>query len=204
MLFRSKNHLFPSHDTAGYKKGSVENFEFDIKLWGAATKPQIKEFIYGGDVGYIYLRANNDNYGEPNDFLGTTRFDGIKKIFEDNLKAIVQNMVTKQSLTTQQREFINSLPIPIYRFLNTTAVNNEDVTLLAEYVSIMETKALLDWIIESVANSVRREVAGDTKETQDKRIEVAKNCVTMKNGVLSEALSSPETHGSEKNLATEF
>lgn len=191
-------------DIAGYKKGSNENFEFDIKLWGAATKPQIKEFIYGGDVGYIYLRANNDNYGEPNDFLGTTRFDGIKKIFEDNLKAIVQNMVTKQSLTTQQREFINSLPIPIYRFLNTTAVNNEDVTLLAEYVSIMETKALLDWIIESVANSVRREVAGDTKETQDKRIEVAKNCVTMKKSLDDEYSLMKKDFKSKVDLMTYY
>lgn len=192
-------------DIVGYKlANSAEDFTFDTKLWGEGTKPQIKEFIYGGDVGYIYLKTNNDNYNAPIDSMSTVHFNGIKKIFEDNLKGIVQKMVTKQILATQQREFINSLPIPIYRFLNTTAINNEDVTLLAEYVSIMETKALLDWIIESVANSIRIEVAGDTKETQDKRIQVAKNCVNMKKSLDDEYNIMKKDFQSKTELLTYY
>lgn len=170
-------------DIAGYKlaKGT-DDFTFDIKLWTKGTQTQIKEFIYGGDIKYIYLATNTDNYGVPTDSMGSVKFDGIKKIFETNLKSIISKMLIKQKISTDERTFINSLPVPIYRFLNTTAMNSSeaDVTVLAEFISIMETKALLDWIIEGVANSIRKEISTDNKESQEKRMEIAKNAVEMK------------------------
>jgi conjugative transfer pilus assembly protein TraH len=176
-------------DIVGYKlaKGT-DDFTFDIKLWGKGTQTQIKEFIYGGDIKYISLETNNDNYGVPTDSMGSIKFDGIKKIFETNLKSIVSKMLIKQKISTDERTFINSLPVPIYRFLNTTAMNSSeaDVTVLAEFISIMETKALLDWIIEGVANSIRKEVSTDNKESQEKRMEIAKNAVEMKKALDNE------------------
>lgn len=176
-------------DIAGYKlaKGT-DDFTFDVKLWTKGTQTQIKEFIYGGDIKYIYLHTNNDNYGVPTDSMGSVKFDGIKKIFETNLKSIVSKMVIKQKISTDERTFINSLPVPIYRFLNTTAMNSSeaDVTVLAEFISIMETKALLDWIIEGVANSIRKEISTDNKESQEKRMEIAKNAVEMKKALDNE------------------
>lgn len=170
-------------DIAGYKlaKGT-DDFTFDIKLWTKGTQTQIKEFIYGGDIKYIYLATNTDNYGVPTDSMGSVKFDGIKKIFETNLKSIISKMLIKQKISTDERTFINSLPVPIYRFLNTTAMNSSeaDVTVLAEFISIMETKALLDWVIEGVANSIRKEISTDNKESQEKRMEIAKNAVEMK------------------------
>ncbi len=176
-------------DIAGYKlaKGT-DDFTFDIKLWTKGTQTQIKEFIYGGDIKYIYLATNTDNYGVPTDSMGSVKFDGIKKIFETNLKSIISKMLIKQKISTDERTFINSLPVPIYRFLNTTAMNSSeaDVTVLAEFISIMETKALLDWIIEGVANSIRKEVSTDNKESQEKRMEIAKNAVEMKKALDNE------------------
>jgi len=176
-------------DIAGYKlaKGTAD-FTFDIKLWTKGTQTQIKEFIYGGDIKYIYLQTNNEHYGVPTDNLGTVKFTGIKKIFEDNLKSIISKMLIKQKISTDERNFINSLPVPIYRFLNTTAMNSSeaDVTVLAEFISIMETKALLDWIIEGVANSIRKEISTDNKESQEKRMEIAKNAVEMKKALDNE------------------
>lgn len=176
-------------DIAGYKlaKGT-DDFTFDIKLWTKGTQTQIKEFIYGGDIKYIYLQTNNEHYGVPTDNLGTVKFNGIKKIFEDNLKSIISKMLIKQKISTDERNFINSLPVPIYRFLNTTAMNSSeaDVTVLAEFISIMETKALLDWIIEGVANSIRKEISTDNKESQEKRMEIAKSAVEMKKALDNE------------------
>ena len=170
-------------DIVGFKlaKGT-DDFIFDTKLWGTGTQTQIKEFVYGGDIKYIYLATNTDNYGVPTDSMGSVKFDGIKKIFETNLKSIISKMLIKQKISTDERTFINSLPVPIYRFLNTTAMNSSeaDVTVLAEFISIMETKALLDWIIEGVANSIRKEISTDNKESQEKRMEIAKNAVEMK------------------------
>lgn len=176
-------------DIVGYKlaKGT-DDFTFDVKLWTKGTQTQIKEFIYGGDIKYIYLETNNDNYGEPTDSIGTIKFDGIKKIFETNLKSIVSKMLIKQKISTDERNFINSLPVPIYRFLNITAMNSSeaDVTVLAEFISIMETKALLDWIIEGVANSIRKEISTDNKESQEKRMQIARNAVEMKQALDNE------------------
>lgn len=176
-------------DIVGYKlaKGT-DDFTFDIKLWSKGTQTQIKEFIYGGDIKYIYLETNHDNYGEPTDSIGIIKFDGIKKIFETNLKSIVSKMLIKQKISTDERNFINSLPVPIYRFLNTTAMNSSeaDVTVLAEYISIMETKALLDWIIEGVANSIRKEISTDNKDSQEKRMQIARNAVEMKQSLDNE------------------
>ena len=75
-----------------------DDFTFDIKLWTKGTQTQIKEFIYGGDIKYIYLHTNNDNYGVPTDSMGSVKFDGIKKIFETNLKSIVSKMLIKQKM----------------------------------------------------------------------------------------------------------
>jgi conjugative transfer pilus assembly protein TraH len=194
-------------DIAGYKlaKGS-DDFTYDIKVWARGTETQIKEFVHGGKIKYLHLQANPDNMGEPTDNIGEKQFDGIKKIFEDNLATIVSKMLTKQKMSTSERQFINSLPVPIYRFLNTTATHTSeaDVTILAEFISIIETKALLDWIIESVANSIRKEVSTDNKESQEKRILIAKNAVEMKQALDIEYSQMKKDFESKTKLLTYY
>lgn len=194
-------------DIVGYKlASSASDFTFDIKFWAETTKPQIKEFVYGGKIGYINLKANADNLNAPVDKIGTLQFDGIKNIFETNLKSILTKMMTKQKLSTSERSFINSMPVPIYRFLNTTALNGSetDITVLSEYVSIMETKALLDWIIESVANSIRTEISTDNKESQEKRLVIAKNCITIKKALDDEYSIMKKDFEGKTNLLTYY
>ncbi|WP_420061049.1 conjugal transfer protein TraH (plasmid) [Aliarcobacter butzleri] len=176
-------------DIAGYKEKKGDDFTFKVKEVTMGTESQIKAFIYGKNSGkpvnYISLKDKTKYESSPDIVSGKLDdFLGIKTIFQDNLSAILGRMSSKQNLTQEQRNFLNSLPVPIYKFLNISVIagyTTNEIEILSEYIAILETKALLDWIIESVANSIRKEILKDGEpDVIEKRTTIAKNAVSMK------------------------
>lgn len=176
-------------DVVGFKRrsgGDSSNFEIQTKPIAQDASFDVKALMLGGNVRYHYLKTDADNMGEPVESMGDVNFTGIQPIFRSKIAGILANMQSNSPLTTAQRQFINSLPLPIYRYLNTTILSGvADTDMLADFLSIMETHAFLDNIISMagknlVANISKTAGNANAEEIRNYRIEIVNRLVQKK------------------------
>lgn len=161
-------------DIVGYKAKTDGDGDGNLKLEIiASVETDFEAFLNGSDtnIKYIHCKTKSDNYGLPTIESEEYKFIGLKKIYQANVDDIVDSMRAKSKLTDEQRKFINSMPLPIAKYLNThilTTTGKADI--VSEYIAIVETKAILDYIARTASNALTYKMMDDAKEQKPEDI----------------------------------
>jgi conjugative transfer pilus assembly protein TraH len=147
------------------------------------------KFLDGGDqVPYIYIKDNAEYKGMPTMTLNKTiQFDGMQKIMQDRLGSIMSKMKARQKIDSNDRKFIQSMPIPIYSYLNLEVLSQGSNTeILSEYLSIIETKAFFKFIIITTSKALQSSIANRSKDHNPDEVKqmlesIAKNSIYITN-----------------------
>lgn len=181
-------------DIVGYKsqlsgaKGGAGSPDGTSKLKFIPQKfENFKPFLDGGDIDYIYVKTNENHKGMPTVVSGKKNFIGIKELYKIRLETILKSMKSKTAISENDRKFINSMPIPIAKFLNTHVLGQiNDIDSLAEYLSIIETKAFLDFIVTTTSKALSFKIINSSddqepKDVQDYLMSINNNTFKFKN-----------------------
>jgi conjugative transfer pilus assembly protein TraH len=147
---------------------------------------EINNFLEGDNIDYTYVDTKPDHKGVPTIIEGKTNFSGIKNIYKIKLQSILTSMKNKTTISQDNRKFINSMPIPIAKYLNTQVLAGiDDINSLVEYLAIIETKAFLDFIIATTSKSLSFHITSTSddvnpREVNDYFIEISKNAINFK------------------------
>jgi len=145
-----------------------------------------QSFLYGGSIDYIYVKTKDSHKGKPTVEAGTTNFTGIKNIYEQRLESILNQMKSHTSISSENRKFINSMPIPIAKYLNTSVLAAiDDINSLVEYLAIIETKAFLNFIVRTTSKTLSYEIINSSDdqnpmEVKEYLMTVNKNAVNFR------------------------
>jgi conjugative transfer pilus assembly protein TraH len=148
--------------------------------------PNFQSFLYGGDIDYVYVKTQDEHKGAPTVSSNVTNFIGIKRIYKERLESILTAMQAKQTLTTEHRKFINSMPIPIAKYLNVTVLSAiDDIESLVEYLAIVQTKAFLNFMIQTTSKTLSYKITNSSddqnpQEVKNYLIAVSKNAIEFK------------------------
>ncbi|MBL3518867.1 conjugal transfer protein TraH [Arcobacter lanthieri] len=154
------------------------------------TKQEIefKSFLEGGkNIAYVYVKTNPNHKGMPTVIYGKKDFIGIKEIYKTRLGSILSAMKSKTAISENDRKFINSLPLPIAKYLNTQVLAAiDDIDSLVQYLAILETKAFIDFIITTTSQALSFKImnSSDKQEPQDVEnilMSISKNSINFKN-----------------------
>jgi conjugative transfer pilus assembly protein TraH len=130
-----------------------------------------KAFLEGGNtIDYTYVKTQADHNGMPTVNFSTTNFVGIKQMYKTRLETILNSMKSKTAISQDDRRFINSMPIPIAKYLNTQVLAGvEDIDSLVEYLAIIETKAFLDFVVRTTSKALSLKIinTSDSQNPQD-------------------------------------
>lgn len=144
-------------------------------------------FLEGEEINYIYVKTRDENKGMPTVKGGYKQFSGIKKLYETRLESILNKMKSRQAISTNDRAFINGMPLPIAKYLNTTVLAAiDDTKSLAEYLSIIQTNAFLEFIVKTTSKALSYQITNssdnqDPKEVKDYLIMINENAIKLKN-----------------------
>lgn len=147
----------------------------------------LEPFLYGGAINYVYVKTQAQNKGVPTVYGGTTNFVGIKIIYKARLEAILSSMKARQAITDDNRKFINSMPIPIAQYLNTSVLAAvDDINSLVEYLAIIQTKAFLNFIIKTTSKTLSYKIINssddqDPREVKEYLLSINENTLFLKN-----------------------
>lgn len=194
-------------DLIGYKEGTGGDFKPKIKIIPMGTQNSIEVFVNGGNLPFAYYKhSENASKVNPSPTYGTkTDFKGIKKIFEERINSILTEMRTNTRISADNRKFINSLPLPIYNFLNTQAQRGSaEDSLLAEYLAIMESQAFFSTLLGSVGKSIREEVSKNEDDNYEKAKNIALSIVKSKEFMDSEFQTILSKFQSKKSLVEQY
>ncbi|WP_187648649.1 conjugal transfer protein TraH [Nitrosophilus labii] len=124
---------------------------------------------------------------------------GMKKMIQDKIISIVNKIQNHETLTTDDINFINSMPVPIYRIINViTVLGDTGVELTSEYIALKEIDALIRKLIEEMMRylaAYKREkgakaLSDEDMEKVDELLKVArqnrKNIHTIMIGIASD------------------
>jgi conjugative transfer pilus assembly protein TraH len=146
-----------------------------------------KAFLEGGsDIDYVYVKTKTDNKGMPTVTASKTNFVGIKQLYKTRLESILTSMKTKTAISQDNRDFINSMPIPIAKYLNTQVLAAiDDIDSLVEYLSIIETKAFLDFIVTTTSKALSYKIINSSdnqnpQEVKEYLMSVSENAISFK------------------------
>ena len=162
--------------------------------------------IEGGKIDYVYVKTQASHKGMPTVQAGTTDFVGIKTIYKTRLESIITSMKSKQAITADNRKFINSMPIPIAKYLNTTVLAAiDDIESLVEYLAILETKAFLNYIIRTTSKTLSYNIINisddqDPREVKDYLISISKNSSDVKSMINDWFLESVDEWQQNKTI----
>lgn len=196
-------------DVVGYKRRSgndAANFQIQLKPVAPDASFSVKSLMIGGDVRYHYLKTNPDHVGEPVETVGGVPFAGIQPIFQTKISGIIANMQSNTPLTTSQRSFINALPVPIYRYLNTTVLAGvADTDMLSDYLAIMETHAFLDGIISMAGKNLVSNISktggnASAEEVRNYRIAIVDRLINAKKNLESTTKFEVDQLAKKKDL----
>jgi len=143
-------------------------------------------FLYGGAIDYVYVKTQNENKGKPTVTASTTNFTGLKTIYKTRLEAILTQMKSKTAISIDNRKFINSMPIPIAKYLNTSVLAAiDDIESLVEYLAIIETKAFLNFIVQTTSKTLSYKIINSSddqnpQEVKDYLMSVNENAINFK------------------------
>ncbi len=130
----------------------------------------IKVLVYGGDLKVLVLNPNVDgdiykpisNYKQNVDFLTVStepnlyavanlkvsKEDSIYNFVKTNIDNILNKLKTKQSFTNSEIDFINAMPLPVYKMLNLVATLGLDSNSLEEVRRYLSYRILESFIDE--------------------------------------------------------
>jgi conjugative transfer pilus assembly protein TraH len=194
-------------DVIGYKLGAGSDFTPQIKHIPMGTQNNIENFIVGGNLNFAsYNHNENPIKQEPTiDYGVKNNFKGIKTIFEEKIKAILLQMRSNEKISAENRSFINSLPLPIYNFLNTQSMlGSENDTLLSEYLAIMEAQSFFSMLLGGIGKTIRNEISSNKDENYQKAKEIALNLVKTKEFMDSEFRVVIEKFNSKKTIVDKY
>lgn len=194
-------------DLIGYKSGSASEFTFLVKAVPMSGSARVKDFIEGGNLSYVSVQEKSDNLGEPViNYKVKNNFQGMLPLFKERIANILSEMRSKQKLSVDNRKFIQSLPLPIYNFLNTTAMSGADNdTLLAEYLAIMESQVFFDLLLSGVGKTVRNEISKKTDEDNyNKAKDIALNLIKIKSAIDTEMNLQIVKFDSKQKLVNQY
>jgi len=143
-------------------------------------------FLNGGSIDYVYVKTQNGNKGKPTVTASTTNFTGIKTIYKTRLESILTSMKSRQVISSENRKFINSMPIPIAKYLNTSVLAAiDDIESLVEYLAIVQTKAFLNFIVQTTSKTLSYEIINSSdnqnpREVKDYLMAINKNAINFK------------------------
>jgi conjugative transfer pilus assembly protein TraH len=182
-------------DVVGYKSNMSGNNGGEAGSGNGTPKlkfiPQysinFKAFLEGGsDIDYIYVRTKPEHKGMPTVTASTTNFVGIKQLYKTRLESILTSMKNKTAISQDNRNFINSMPIPIAKYLNTQVLAAiDDIDSLVEYLAIIETKAFLDFIVTTTSKALSFKIINSSddqnpQEVKDYLLSISENAVNFK------------------------
>lgn len=171
-------------DLIGFKIGEANNFTYETSYIPAGENASVETFIKGGNVKITSAKLQADNLGKPTTAEGKYYTKGVIEVFKTKIVEILASMRSNQVISANNRTFIQSLPIPIYRFLNAQALSGGvDDELLAEYLALVETKAMLDWVLTGSINGMRMIVKDDPSSVNKQRAEIILNAREAKKAV---------------------
>lgn len=146
-----------------------------------------KAFLEGGsDIDYIYVKTKAEHKGMPTVNASTTNFVGIKQLYKTRLESILTSMRNKTTISQDDRNFINSMPIPIAKYLNTQVLAAiDDIDSLVEYLAIIETKAFLDFIVTTTSKALSFKIINSSdnqnpQEVKEYLMAISENAVNFK------------------------
>ena len=172
-------------NSAGDKEAGSGDGTFKLKFIPKQSA-NFKAFLEGGKISYIDVKTQTDNKGMPAVKAGVTDFSGIKTIYKIRIESIVNTMESRQAISDDDRKFINSMPLPIAKYLNTTVLAAIDNTeSLIEYLAILETKAFLNFIIQTTNKALSYKIINDSdnqdpKYTKDYIVAINNNAHAFK------------------------
>ena len=112
----------------------------------------LKKFLYGGDIKGIKLTPKKNaagNYLPPEIDIVNINIPQDKAfvtLFKNKIKSIIQKIQEKQPLSTQDINFINSMPIPLYNIANVVATAN--ISLPDDVAKYLALKAARMFVID--------------------------------------------------------
>lgn len=140
----------------------------------------------GGELHYTYVKTQDDHKGMPTVKKDLVHFAGLKEIYKLRLESILQQMKSKTAITNDNRKFINSMPIPIAKYLNTTVITGTDnIESLTEYLAIIQTKAFIDFIVQTTSKTLSYKITNSSddqnpREVKDYLIGITQNATYIK------------------------
>lgn len=156
----------PGNGDGTYKFTITESYPLDLDA-----------FIHGGDIDYVFVDTQDDNYGKPEVVEGRIRFSGIMPIFQTRIESFVSSLQAKTAPSESDRDFINSMPIPIAKFLNTAVLSNSNTDNLAQYLAILETQAFLSNIIQTAGRILNYEQIKNSSDQDEEVKEFVKDVI---------------------------
>lgn len=147
--------------------GQTGNFKYTY-VQPLYTSEDFKNFLVGGEIPYTTVQTGADDVGMPLISSSTTNFNGVINYFQQNIDSIYNKMIIKADLSTADKEFLGSLPLPIYRYLNALVMDGggkkDDV---ATYLAILETQALMQRIFKDITYTVFAYVASKSSPIEE-------------------------------------
>lgn len=146
-------------DVIGEKDSKGDPNSFSVP--SASTGSDLFTVLYkGGDLQYTsYDKTTKKLKGTAE---ATYKWEGTKTYITNKLKAIFIKMKAKEALDATDKQFLASLPIPVYRFLNVSVMTNADQAefdLVSGQISILQTKQIIAYLTKVVGRGVNTYVA---------------------------------------------
>lgn len=193
-------------DIVGYQE--TAEGKWDISYYpSGSTAQSIEKFINGGNISYTNVGLGNKNIGKPTYPMESFQSDGIIQVFRSQIASILTTMRANQELNESQRAFTQSVPIPLYKFLNTTVLsgdtNNDEI--LSEYLAIVESKAWFDWVMRGASDGIRMNIATtDDKNTYMYRKEIITNVIAIQKQLNTEYVNRMRDFKSKTDLISHY
>lgn len=96
---------------------------------------------------------------------------GMKKMVEDKIIAIVNKINANEALSISDKNFINSMPVPVYRIINVISVlGDTGVEKTAEYIALKQIDALIRKLTDEMTRYLavyKRQKGADVLSDED-------------------------------------
>ena len=130
------------------------NPKFDVKLPAAISEGAISAFLDGGSLSVYDCGADTTKCLSIPKTMKTVTIDAssaLRPRVSAMLASIVAAIKTRAALTDEQKNFVASAPIPIYRMASVSVANNATTAQadLDKYSDYIATLIVINWIKEN-------------------------------------------------------
>ena len=172
-------------DVVGYtqvkskKDGSSET---DIKVEIIQPEMDYTKFVeillQGGDidaVGFNQTESGGMKLKPTYPYIKVTiPAGGMQKMVEDKIVAIVAKINANQALTPEDKNFINSMPVPVYRIINVISVMGDTgIDKTSEYIALKQVDALIRKLTDEMTRYLavyKRQKGSDVLSNEDMKM----------------------------------